>query len=268
MHRRAYEKPLGYAGDYRMMELYFARDLRGDGLFGRFLHSVAQGYSLGRTVVAREALLREAVRDALRAPGEGPVRILSVAAGPAIEVRKVIGELTLLERPLELILLDQDEAAHETAHRRLSRLLVEHHSGRLPVKLECLHFSVRQLVKPQTLDEAAVAEHLLANLDLAYSAGLYDYLTDAVALRLTQVLYSRLRAGGRLLVGNLVETPDTTWIMEYVLGWQLVYRTEVDMLRFAEGLAPSPARVGITRDQTGRCLFLDVTCASSTFRSA
>jgi hypothetical protein len=262
MHRRAYEKPLGYAGDYRMMEMYFTRDLRGEGLFGRFLHSVGQGYSLGRTVVAREAVMREAIRAAMRTPGEEPVRILSVAAGPAIELRKVLGEVTALERPLELILLDQDEAAHETAHRRLSRLLVEHHRGRLPVKLECLHFSVRQLLKPQTLEEAAVAEHLLADMDLVCTAGLYDYLTDPVAGRLTHLLYSRLRPGGRLLVGNLVETPDTTWIMEYVLGWHLVYRTEADMLRFADGLSPPPARCGITRDQTGRCLFLDVTCAS------
>jgi hypothetical protein len=262
MHRRAYEKPLGYAGDFRMMELYFTRDLRGDGLFGRFLHSVAQEYSLGRTVVAREAVMREAVNAAIRAPGEGPVRILSVAAGPAIELRKVLAEVTQLDRPLELILLDQDESAHETAHRRLTRLLVEHHRGKLPVKLECLHFSVRQLLKPQTLEEAAVAEHLLANLDLAYSAGLYDYLPEPVAVRLTHLLYSRLRPGGRLLIGNLVESPDTTWMMEYVLGWHLIYRTEPQMMRFAAGLAPQPARVGITRDRTDRCLFLDVTNAS------
>ena len=56
MHRRAYEKPLGYAGDYRLMELYFTREFAGEGLFGRFLHSIAQHYTLGRTVVAREAI--------------------------------------------------------------------------------------------------------------------------------------------------------------------------------------------------------------------
>ena len=47
LHRRAYEKPLGYAGDYRMMELCFTRELGGEGLFGRFLHSVGQNYTLG-----------------------------------------------------------------------------------------------------------------------------------------------------------------------------------------------------------------------------
>ncbi len=262
MHRRAYEKPLGYAGDFRMMELYFTRDLSGVGLFGRFLHSVAQGYSLAAAVVAREAVMREAVVEALRADHHGPVRVLSLASGPAIELRRLLGELKSLERPVDLILLDQDEGALDRAHRRLARLLVEQHKDQLPVTLQCLHFSVRQLLKPETAEEKLVRYVMLQNLDLVYSAGLYDYLTDPVASRLTEVLYSRLRPGGRLLLGNLVETPDTTWIMEYVLGWHLVYRSEPSFLRLANGLKPAPARCAITRDWTERCLFLDVTIPS------
>ena len=47
--------------------------------------------------------------------------------------------------------------------------------------------------------------------------------------------------------------------MDYVWGWPLLYRTDASMLRLAEGLTPEPCRVEITRDATGRCLFLDVT---------
>ncbi len=241
------------------MELAFTRDLSGEGLFGRFLHSVCQNYSLCRTLVAREAVMRDAIRRAIETPGDRPVRILSMAAGPAIELRRLLTEITSLGRPVELVLLDQDEAAHETAHRRLTRALVEHHKGKLPVKLQCLRFSVRQLLRPQTLDERAVRDVTLKDFDLIYSAGLYDYLTEIVARRLTTVLYTRLHPGGRLLVGNLCEAPDSTWAMEYVVGWHLIYRTEEDMLRFAAPLKPAPARVDITRDSTGGCLFLDVT---------
>jgi extracellular factor (EF) 3-hydroxypalmitic acid methyl ester biosynthesis protein len=259
MHRRAYEKPLGYAGDFRLMELGFTADLSGEGLFGRFLHSVSQHYSLSRALVAREAVMRDAVRRVIEAPIERPARILSVAAGPAIELRNLLGEMTSLGRPVELVLLDQDETAHETAHRRLTRILVEHHKGKLPVKLQCLRFSVRQLLRPQTLEERAVRDLTLINFDLVYSAGLYDYLTDIVARKLTALLYSRLRPGGRLLVGNLSDAPDSTWVMEYVVGWHLIYRTNEEMLRFAAPLKPAPGRVEITRDTTGGCLFLDVT---------
>jgi extracellular factor (EF) 3-hydroxypalmitic acid methyl ester biosynthesis protein len=263
LDRRAYEKPLGYAGDYRMMELCFTRDLGGEGLFGRFLHSIGQSYTLARAVVAREAVTRAAIHKAAATEGAGPVRILALAAGAAIEVRRFLDETGPLRRPVEVILLDQDRGAHETAHRHLTRALLERHRGTLPVTVKCLHFSVRQLLKPQTPEDRAIVSEALADLDLVYSSGLYDYLPERVAAALTQRLHSRLRAGGRLLLGNLVETPDSTWIMDYVWGWPLLYRTDETMLRLAEGLTPEPERVGITRDATGRCLFLDVTKPTS-----
>jgi extracellular factor (EF) 3-hydroxypalmitic acid methyl ester biosynthesis protein len=258
LNRRAYEKPLGYAGDFRMMELVFTEELGGEGLFGRFLHLICQNYTLARAVVGRASVTREAVRSASETPGEGPVRILALAAGPAIELRKFLQQVVALNRPVELILLDQDRTAHETAHAQLVRILLEQHKGILPVTVRCLHFSVRQLLRPRTAEEQRIVRETLRDLDLVYSAGLYDYLPERIAVALTRVLYGRLREGGRLLLGNLVETPDSTWIMDYVWGWPLIYRTEESMLRLGDGLAQKGARVGITSDVTGRCLFLDV----------
>jgi extracellular factor (EF) 3-hydroxypalmitic acid methyl ester biosynthesis protein len=258
LNRRAYEKPLGYAGDFRMMELVFTEDLGGEGLYGRFLHSICQNYTLARAVVGREAVARQAVREAVEAPGDGPVRILALAAGPAIELQRFLHEVTSIQRPVELILLDQDRTAHETAHERLTRVLLEQHKGMLPVIVRCLHFSVRQLLRPRTPDEQRIVRETLADLDLVYSAGLYDYLPDRIAVALTRALYGQLRGGGRLLLGNLVETPDSTWIMDYVWGWHLIYRTKGTMLALAQGLTDDAANIGITGDVTERCLFLNV----------
>lgn len=257
MHRRAYDKPLGYAGDYRMMELYFAQDI-GDGLFGRFLYTVTRQYTLVRAVIGRELVMRRAVLEAARTEGAGPVRVLALAAGPAMELRRFVEECNELARPVELILLDQDPGALESAQRHLTRLLLERHFGMLPVTVRCLHFSVKQLLKPQTPEDERVVRETLDGLDLVYSAGLYDYLPQPVATRLTALTYSKLRAGGRLLHGNLVEAPDTTWMMEYVLGWKLVYRTDPTMRALGDGLAPAPESVRITRDSTGHAIFLDV----------
>jgi extracellular factor (EF) 3-hydroxypalmitic acid methyl ester biosynthesis protein len=257
IHRRAHDKPLGYAGDFRMMELHFARERTGEGLFGRFLQSIAQNYTLGRAVVAREALMRDAIREVLLAPVATPARVLSLAAGPAIELGRVL-EADAVRRPTELILLDQDRNAHENAHRRLARVLNVRHGGALPVSLTCLHFSVRQVLRPQGPDERVVVDTVLADLDLIYCAGLYDYLSDAVARRLTHAAYSRLRPGGRLLLGNLVEAPDCTFMMDFVLDWPLHYRRDETLLALAADLSPTPARVSIARDATGHAIFLDV----------
>jgi len=260
-HRRAYEKPLGYAGDYRMMEYCFADGFAGDSLFGRFLDSTAKGSRFGRAVVAREGVLREAVREAIGRDGEGPVRVLALAAGPAIELRRFLEATGPLHRPVHFILLDQDRAAHESAHSHLTRILLERHYGMLPVTVECLQFSVLQLLRPQTPEDKRIVGETLAELDLVYSSGLYDYLPDRIATRLTRLLYSRLRPGGRLLAANLVETPECTWSMDYVLDWSLLYRSEETLLALADGLTPPPSSVGIAADVTERCLFLDVVSA-------
>jgi extracellular factor (EF) 3-hydroxypalmitic acid methyl ester biosynthesis protein len=263
LHKRSYEKPLGYAGDYRMMELCFAKEPVGESLFGRFLFSIAQSYTLARAVVARERVVRDALRRCVEQPGTDPVRILAVAAGPAMELRRWLDEVTVLERPVELMLLDQDRAAHESAHRQITRVLFERHRGMLPVTVRCLHFSVSQLIsRNHSAEERAVLEERLADLDLVYSTGLYDYLNDPVATRLTRRLYGQLREGGKLLLGNLDAASDTTWILDYVLDWPLIYREESDLLQIGRRLSPVPTRIGVTRDDTGRCLFLDVTRSS------
>ncbi|MFT7622403.1 MAG: extracellular factor (EF) 3-hydroxypalmitic acid methyl ester biosynthesis protein [Myxococcota bacterium] len=255
MHRRAFEKPLGYAGDYRLMTFYFVEELEGQGWFGELLHYTSQRYALGHTVRAREKTMRDAVA---RAVSGGATRILSLASGPALELERYLWSVDSLPNPLTITLVDQDEEALDYANERLRRCLVERHRGRLPVELNCMHFSVKQLLKPQTDAEREVASEILSQQDLIYSAGLFDYLPEKVAGYLLSRLWTMVRPGGRLLIGNLERVPQTAWMMEYVLGWNLLYRTPNDMMRLGSLLArPAPKDLDITTDATGHCLFLD-----------
>jgi extracellular factor (EF) 3-hydroxypalmitic acid methyl ester biosynthesis protein len=250
MHRRAHDKPQGYAGDYRMMLLYFATQYEGPTRYARFLHYASQRYTLGRAVVLRQECLLAAIRGATQ-PGSRP-RIVSLASGPALELASAIerGELT---GPLDLVLVDQDEQALGYAHSQLSQLL---HERDLDIHLLCLHMSVKQLLSSKP--EAERLRRELANADLIYCAGLYDYLPDLVAERLTSVLYGLLKPNGRLYLGNLSEAPDTSWMMDYVLAWQLIYRTSDDMLRIGASLTPEPAELAVETDASGHAIFLSV----------
>jgi extracellular factor (EF) 3-hydroxypalmitic acid methyl ester biosynthesis protein len=256
-HHRAYAKPLGYAGDYRVIQLFFAEELEGDTLFGRFLHYVAQNYTLARTVRNREKHLRDHLRSCARA---GRIqRVASLGSGPALEVQRLLREEEGFEQPLELFLVDQDEVALEHSHEALMRILLEERRGRLPVNVQCIHFSVRQLLEPRGEQELHFARKVLRDLDLVYSTGLFDYLPQPVARKLVNRSYEMLRPGGRLYIGNLERVPDTSWVMEYVLAWRLVYRTPASMRDLARELDPAPVALEVIRDSTGHCLFLDLT---------
>jgi hypothetical protein len=78
--------------------------------------------------------------------------------------------------------------------------------------------------------------------DLIYSVGLLDYLTDRRAASLVRRLYDLVAPGGLLIIGNMNETPlSNLWPMEFITDWSLYYRTDQQMLAWAEDLHPESA---------------------------
>src|SRR6266567_498817 len=66
-------------------------------------------------------------------------------------------------------------------------------------------------------------------MHLIYSAGLYDYLPEATAVRLTAKLFNMLQAGGKLVLVNFTPDLRDAGYMESVMQWWLLYRTERQM---------------------------------------
>lgn len=255
LYRRAITKPRGYAGDYEIMLIYNQREPNGETLYERFLDVAGKMHTLSRTVVARQKTAADEIRRAL---GAGASKFVSLASGPAIDVGLVLREVEPPDREVTFVLIDQDEDALAHSYETLHRQLLASAWDTSRTKIECLHLSVRQLLKPSNSDEEQIGEQALAGADMVYSMGLFDYLPDLVAQRLLMILYRRLEPGGRVFVGNLESEPNTTWLMDFVLGWHLLWRTEEDMLRLGDQLRPEPASIEIEKDSTGRCLFLRV----------
>jgi SAM-dependent methyltransferase len=86
----------------------------------------------------------------------------------------------------------------------------------------------------------------LGHFDLVYSAGLYDYLPDALARRLTARLLQMLRPGGRLLIANFVPGGSGRGYMELFMDWTLVLRNEAAMRALA--VASGAAQVNTFHD--------------------
>jgi len=258
MFRRAFEKPLGYAGDFRLMEMYYANEYTAETLYGDFLQHVAQHYPLGQSVRAREATIRILISSVMS--NKMLSRIVSLACGPAVELQRLLRDLGPLQTPLELVLVDQDDQTMHYCHEALSRAVVQRNQDPHPmVELNCLHLSIRQILRPENDAEKLFIERAFAASDLMYATGLLDYLPQNLARRLVARLYDLLAPGGRLFLGNLKKCPTSSWIMDYVLAWYLDYRTPATMLDLAEGLDPEPAEKGIAYDETGLCMFLDIT---------
>ena len=87
--RRTYYKPLGYAGDYEMMNMVHRNQPEGGSLFAKFIHFLLVSQWPARSVRNRvvhlkEVILRETIRTACQ---RRPCRILNVGCGPAMEIQ-------------------------------------------------------------------------------------------------------------------------------------------------------------------------------------
>jgi extracellular factor (EF) 3-hydroxypalmitic acid methyl ester biosynthesis protein len=241
MHR-ARQKPLGYPGDYEIMNGLYGNHFSGSTLFAKAVNLAFVSTPAAVAVRTRKELMKQKLSEVLDRPhGKKTARILSIAAGPAQEVYELLQERHELPDSVEIVLYDQDKRALTFSYGRLKRLVDAKWKGQ--VKLLHLNDSIRHLLR----DTAVFAGH--GAFDLVYSCGLFDYLQMLTAVTLCRNLYSLVAPGGTLLVGNMVPANSCRWFMELHLDWFLVYRERSEMLELSRLAAPK-ARIDILEEAT------------------
>jgi extracellular factor (EF) 3-hydroxypalmitic acid methyl ester biosynthesis protein len=241
--RRAYEKPFGYPGDYEVMNATYERFFDGATLFAR---AVGLGFSetlCYRAVRYRKDLVKRQIKALLsrRAGSQGPVRVLSIGAGPAQELHELFQEMDDLPAPLEVVLFEQDKNALAHAFRRLTPSVEARFPGR--VRLVFLHDSIKRLLRDGSLFSP------FGKFDLVYSVGLLDYLQRRTAIVLTRHLAQAAAPGGQLLVANMVDHASRT-LLQIHLDWALIYRTREELLEVARSAVPG-AQIRILEEESG-----------------
>ena len=101
----------------------------------------------GDAVRFRKNLVRDRLSEVLdRAASEGgPLRFLSVAAGPAQEVYELLKQRKTIPVPVEIVLFDQDKGALSYAYRRISPIVSARWSKLVTVTY--LHDSIKRLLR-------------------------------------------------------------------------------------------------------------------------
>ena len=241
---RAYVKPFGYPGDYEVMRFMYERDFEGATLFAKALHYAFLQTGGARAVACRKDLIKQRLRTRIEAHRgiERPLRILSVASGPAQELYELVRELPADVPPTELVLFDQDKGALSYAYRRLKPIVDERFAG--AVQILYLHESIKRLLRDSELFTG------FGSFDFIFTCGLYDYLQTTTAVSLARNLYSRLGAGGALYIGNMVPENPARWYIENHLDWFLTHRTRAQLLEIALRAAPD-SQPRIVEEETG-----------------
>jgi hypothetical protein len=251
MHR-ALRKPLGYPGDFELMNGLYERTFEGTTLFAKALNLGIVSTPAGEAVRQRKNMIRDRLSALIdsRAGDTSPVRVLSIAAGPAQETFELLRDREEFPVPVEIYLFDQDKLALSYAYGRIKRVLRGPRAEK--VRVVYLHDSIKRLLR----DPEIFAAH--GHFDMVFSCGLFDYLQFPTAVSLSRSFYGTVAPGGTVYIGNMVPENPSRWFMEMHNDWHLTYRTRDELAAIGHAATPN-ADVRIVDEATGVNPFLAIT---------
>ena len=257
-YRRIIDKPEGYAGDSEVMKMVYRNSFEGNTPFGMFAHKQVMECQTAQAVRNRRKFLRQRISEVR---GKGGGIILSIAAGPAMEIQDILAEDDSRDT-LHYHAFDHDikiirAVCRQCADPRLLyflgnafNLIKGNYTVAQPRKffLESCNprkdfKGVRKALIPLKYKVAHLKKEEYA---LIYSAGLYDYIhtfqdnPTKGTIALTKHLFDLLQPGGSLIIGNFSPDtpPDLRFMLDYVCDWKLIYRTKEELFDFTRGIPP------------------------------
>ncbi len=245
--RRAAEKPLGYAGDYEMMNMLYRDHAEGNTLFGKILNIYFARVPAAQANINRISFLVDEMRNFADAQDSPKLRLASVGCGPSREIHQLLHNNPEIAPRLNITLVDQEERAITYCERVLGPLAL-----RVGTRVSFVRESVRSLLGKRRLSST------LGRHDYICSAGLFDYLSDRGFSMLLKSLYDAVSPGGILQIGNVSSENPSRWIMEYYANWVLNHRSKDQLLSFATSLEPTPKSVEVKSEGTELNLFLTI----------
>jgi extracellular factor (EF) 3-hydroxypalmitic acid methyl ester biosynthesis protein len=229
MHR-IFAKPLGYAGDYEMMNMIWRNGFEGESMFAMLLNRYIVNQAPGVSVRNRvDYMTRVLAEEATRAASQyGSARVLSIGYGPAREVQNFLAHPA--SNQTEFVLLDFND---ETLRHTRGRIETLSEGSARARSVEYVKKSAHYLLR----EDAQVSSRSGEGYDLIYSSGLYDYLNDRMCIALNTQLFGLLRPGGMLVVTNFTPSNPIRGVMEFMFEWFLIHRDAPQMA----GISPTNA---------------------------
>lgn len=242
LYNHARTWPLGYPGDYRMIESVYRNIPLSSGL-GLLLDQYFLTTTLAHAVRERKARMGELLETELSA--RTGLRVLNIGCGPSRE----IVELSALIHSSNAVVtcVDADNTALEFAAERMQYTPAVD-------QVRFRRYNALRMVNAERNRKQ------FGEQDIVYTIGLLDYLEDDVLVRMLGALYNLLRPEGKLIAvfkdGERYETADYHWMADWDAFLQ---RTASHSRKLFAAAGIPDLNIEISRDRSGVMIFYVVT---------
>ena len=217
--KRAFEKPRGYPGDYRMMEDVYDNQPRSEGI-GWYYDKYFLSNAYAVAVRSRKDKLREMLYEFIDTnKDKKSIKILDLACGSSREIAELIPRIKT-KSLVKFTCIDWDEEAIAFSKELFKDLPSN-------VKVGLLKNDLFALMKNEKFCES------LGSQDLIYSIGLIDYLPDRILKKWLQFFYQLLHKGGKFIVTH--KNKEKTFPPlppNWFCDWKFVPRSKDEVVNF------------------------------------
>jgi hypothetical protein len=228
-NNRIYKKPLGYPGDYVIMEYIYNYSgdniYLGNSTYEKIINNYTCNIPVASSNVARKIFLKDMIIETV-AKNRSP-KIISLGCGSARELIETLSE-GKIDKPTLFKCLDLEQEALKYIENNIEKINVD--KKRFLI-IEYIHRDITSIIRDKKLRDEIKGHNLI------YLSGVYDYLSDKMAERILIDLYDLLENNGNLVVCNISLENNTHRAYYELLGeWCMLHRTEEEMLKWTKKL--------------------------------
>lgn len=222
-------QPLGYAGDFRMMnyiyDYYRDQKYLGSTLYTKLINDYTCKTEVACSNIARKDFLK---RKILEVASSGPgSRILSVGSGSAREVLELIEE-GRFENDIEINLIDLEENAINYVRNQLERISFD----RDKIKVKFYLYDLKEIIRNKRIMTD------FNGINLIYISGVFDYFSDRLIENILPSLIKIMK--DEIIIFNISSEKAKYRAYYEVLGdWVMYHRTKEDMIKWGDSFRNS-----------------------------
>ena len=223
-------QPYGYAGDFEMIDKIYTRKVADDNKLKKwdyFFHAQAACNAVRNRKDYFKQLIKSKAND---------IEILNLGSGPCRDIMEYMEENPNSEIKVDCIEIDERAIEY----------------GRKIIKNDTITQKNINFINKNVFRFLTDKEY-----DLIWSAGLFDYFTDKVFIRILQRFLNNIKTGGELVIGNFHPKNPSKPYMEFG-SWFLNHRTEEELISLANACGIDNSYIEIKKESEGVNLFLHI----------
>lgn len=225
-------KPYGYSGDFELIERIYNKWVSDDITFSKWdvlFHELECSKAVRNR---KEYFINELIQLNSKLSND---HVLNLGSGPCTDLHEYLKSTP--NNTLSFDCLDMDPAAIE-----YSKTVCDNYYDQV-----------------RFLNKNVFRYSLDKEYSLIWSAGLFDYFSDKLFVRLLKRMYSSLRTDGELIIGNFSPANPSRALMELFGQWYLNHRDGKELYNLAIEAGISKEKIEIKSEKLGINLFLHIT---------